>query len=222
MSKQMSVSTNNAYVRKAATVDKYLEVLVDCAFFVAKRGRPLTDFSDHVRLQLRRLDSSFRHSRFTQYHNFDGARGLIESIHYVEYKNFRSKLKASPFITLILDETTDISVFKQLVVYILFLDNETPTVKYSRLLKLDACDADSIMRKIQEHLNHLGVDMKRVIGLGTDGASVMTGRHNGVAVQMQRMNPFLLFNHCCAHRLALARCAFFVICNYDYCLLKPN
>ncbi|XP_070576192.1 zinc finger protein 862-like [Ptychodera flava] len=40
---------------------------------------------------------------------------------------------------------------------------------------------------------------------GTDGASVMTGKHKGVATRLQKeVNPFLIAIHCCAHRLALA------------------
>ena len=39
---------------------------------------------------------------------------------------------------------------------------------------------------------------------GSDGASVMTGRKNGVAARLQRLNCNLICIHCIAHRLAFA------------------
>ena len=44
----------------------------------------------------------------------------------------------------------------------------------------------------------------RVIGLGSDGASVMTGKHTGVGVRLKRLRPALVHIHCAAHRVALA------------------
>ena len=38
--------------------------------------------------------------------------------------------------------------------------------------------------------------------LGRDGASVMLGRNNGISELLKDHVPFLLSNHCIAHRLA--------------------
>lgn len=40
------------------------------------------------------------------------------------------------------------------------------------------------------------------MGLGSDGASVMTGRHTGVGTRLKSV-AFLVHTHCVAHRLAL-------------------
>ena len=51
----------------------------------------------------------------------------------------------------------------------------------------------------------LGVSTKPVlIGLGTDGATVNIGAHNGLRGQMQRALPWLFWCWCYAHRLELA------------------
>ena len=42
-----------------------------------------------------------------------------------------------------------------------------------------------------------------ITGLGTDGASVMTGRKNGLTGLFLRENPHLVNTHCSAHKLAL-------------------
>lgn len=41
------------------------------------------------------------------------------------------------------------------------------------------------------------------MGLGTDGASTMTGRKEGLTGHFLRHNPHLQNTHCAAHRLAL-------------------
>ena len=45
---------------------------------------------------------------------------------------------------------------------------------------------------------------KNFAGIGTDGASVMTGRRNGVVKQLQDKCPSLVGVHYAAHRCALA------------------
>ena len=49
-----------------------------------------------------------------------------------------------------------------------------------------------------------GDDESRIVGLGTDGAAVVTGRHNGLGVKLKQLNNILIQVHCVAHRLNLA------------------
>ena len=48
-------------------------------------------------------------------------------------------------------------------------------------------------------ITKFGVDMSKVVGLGSDGASAMASEWNGV----KQENPSLVFSHCVAHRLSL-------------------
>ena len=48
------------------------------------------------------------------------------------------------------------------------------------------------------------LDKTKLTGLATDGCSVMTGKRNGVAVQLRRECKLILNVHCICHRLALA------------------
>ena len=53
--------------------------------------------------------------------------------------------------------------------------------------------------------NILSVEGKPVlVGVGTDGATVNIGEHNGLKGQMQRALPWLFWSWCYAHRLELA------------------
>lgn len=45
--------------------------------------------------------------------------------------------------------------------------------------------------------------LSKVLGLGSDGASVMTGHKGGVSALMKKENPILIIVHCLAQRLTL-------------------
>lgn len=49
-----------------------------------------------------------------------------------------------------------------------------------------------------------GVGLSKVIGFGSDGASVMVGGRSGVATRLKSHNPSIVSVHCVAHRLALS------------------
>ena len=66
-------------------------------------------------------------------------------------------------------------------------------------------DADTILMVLRHMYDEEGVSPSRMAAFGSDGASVMLGCNNGVAVQLARtFNIFLLVAHCIAHRNALA------------------
>ena len=64
--------------------------------------------------------------------------------------------------------------------------------------------AECVSKKIQEILQEWNIDKEKIVGFGSDGASVMTGRHNGVRVRLQEDCHYLVHVHCIAHRVALA------------------
>ena len=57
--------------------------------------------------------------------------------------------------------------------------------------------------KVKEVLEKKKIDLQKVKGLGSDGASVVCGKHNGVGVRLQMDCPYLIHVHCAAHRVAL-------------------
>ena len=54
---------------------------------------------------------------------------------------------------------------------------------------------------VQDHSSKNSYD--KLVGLGSDGASVMMGRHSGVGVRLKSVAPFLVHTHCVAHSYAL-------------------
>jgi hypothetical protein len=48
------------------------------------------------------------------------------------------------------------------------------------------------------------LDMDKCVGSGSDGATTMVGKNIGVASLLKKVNLFLTFIHCVAHRTNLA------------------
>ena len=64
--------------------------------------------------------------------------------------------------------------------------------------------AETIETSSVQFLQDVGLSLSNVSSFGSDGASVMTGRQNGVATRLWRINSGIVSIHCVAHRLALA------------------
>ena len=110
---------------------------------------------------------------------------------------------ASPFVTVLIDESTDISTSENFVVYFIYLKNGRSVASYVTLVHVAAVDAESIADSLFTFFEENGLDSNKIVGFCSDGASVMTGCQNGVGVRLQRVTSFLMCVHCIAHRLAL-------------------
>lgn len=54
------------------------------------------------------------------------------------------------------------------------------------------------------YLDKCSIPLSCLVGFGSDGASVMTGKHSGVAARIKAKQTILTSTHCIAHCLALA------------------
>ena len=79
----------------------------------------------------------------------------------------------------------------------------------SLVLELSHADAENITKTLFNFLEaqyDLTSDKlkTKLAGFGSDGASVMTGRHTGISARLHASIPSLVSVHCVAHKLALA------------------
>ena len=110
----------------------------------------------------------------------------------------------TPFIGLMLYETCDISIEKKLAIYARYVNSETGSVNTSFVgnKRITNCTAAGIKDALCEFLKDKGLvqwdDYSWIVGPGTDGAAVMTGRHNGLGVKLKQLNNILIQVHCVA------------------------
>ena len=98
------------------------------------------------------------------------------------------------------------SVRAQDLIYILFLDNGIPKVKYLSIESAKSADAAGIHDSIIQGLDRFGITFfdEKLVSLNVDGASVNTGKHKGLAARIKESSPWLNVVHCFNHRLELS------------------
>ena len=113
-----------------------------------------------------------------------------------------ARIKNSPFIGLMVDESIDIAVQKKLVLYCKIVHLGEAKIEFGANEEVKDGKANTIVTAILEFLQENDLEMRVVTGLGTDGAATMLGCREGVAVQLKRHNPRLVSTWCVAHRIA--------------------
>lgn len=126
----------------------------------------------------------------------------MNSVNEIVQNETMCNVKNAPWHTLIVDESTDITVKKMLVLYIKYREKNDVNYKtvFGGIIQLTACTAHDTVQAITQFYSKHGLDLQRMVNLTSDGASVMLGKHNGVAALLQRQIPHLTEQHCVAHR----------------------
>ena len=130
---------------------------------------------------------------------------FLQTISLEIEKNTLQKLSSSTYFSLMTDESTDISVLKQLVLVARYiLTTGDVTTSFVAIEDLADGKAETIETAIIDITNKKSVEVARLRGFGSDGAPVMTGRRNGVVKMLSERFPKLISVHCVNHRLELA------------------
>lgn len=115
-----------------------------------------------------------------------------------------SEIKENRF-SLIIDETTDITSKKALVLVVRYIDKNTKVIKdrFLSFLEMIKTDANTIFETIKNFFDKHEIPLQNLIGLATDGATVMAGEFGGVQAKFKQNNINLLFIKCTCHSLHL-------------------
>ncbi len=109
--------------------------------------------------------------------------------------------------SLIIDESTDVSITKHLCMCVRYFKEDIPSVvtKFLTLLPVISCTASSLFSDIKLYFDAHSVPMSHIIGLGTDGASNLCGAHNSVYTKIKEHAPHCVLVKCICHSLSLCR-----------------
>ncbi|KAH7281382.1 hypothetical protein KP509_36G044300 [Ceratopteris richardii] len=119
----------------------------------------------------------------------------------------RNYFLRSPYYSLMLDKSTDKSLEKYLIVYISFLEKYGFGYCKCQFLHLDTVKDRHANTKYDSLLNMLcemGLNLRKLIGISTDGHSSMLGYLEGLVAKLTRDFPNLIYVHCVAHTASLA------------------
>ena len=118
-------------------------------------------------------------------------------------------IRKSKFISVMADESSDVSMTEQLAVCIRYLnassDDEVRVNEvFLGFVELPTTDASTITDSLLGNLSKWGLDTERLRGMGFDGASNMSGTQSGVQARItQRYPKAKYFTHCSSHCLNL-------------------
>ncbi|XP_071116792.1 zinc finger protein 862-like [Haliotis cracherodii] len=180
--------------------DEAVITLLRNVYFVASENLPLQKFESLNNL------AELHGAKITSklYREDTAASEFITIISDLIEEGLLAEIRASPAIAFIIDESTDLSSEKHLILYICYLKDGVLSIKFVKLLRVHAADAQSITSALLAFFKTSGVVLGKVYGMGSDGAAVMLGKRGGVAANMKDFCPHLVEMHCVAHRLALA------------------
>lgn len=134
---------------------------------------------------------------------------LIEILSSEIVKKICDEIRTSQYFSLIMDSTQDLTKVDQLSIIIRYVkvnyeehkfEIKESFIGFYELKHHTAKDYEQLIRKIIIKLN---LDITKCRGQGYDGASVMSGKHNGVQTRVKYIVPSATFVHCCSHNLNL-------------------
>ena len=147
-----------------------------------------------------------------QHRSAGSEREIIQLIAKIIQDQIVDQVKSCPTYGILMDDMTDVTSKEQMILFIQYYCRKEEKVKTkflsveSVLDQSDSCsaNAETLFQVFSKKLNELGLDVTKVGGMASDGASVMLGRNNGVAAKLKAIAPSVIAVHCVCHRLALA------------------
>ncbi len=116
------------------------------------------------------------------------------------------QIKLAKYFSLQLDESTDIANLAILMVYVRFEHEGDLKEEFFFSASLPTKTTSSeVFRSVEDYIvKKCGLDFKFCVGVCSDGAAAMTGRHAGVVTKIKALSPECKSTHCFIHRESLA------------------
>ncbi|XP_048236880.1 zinc finger protein 862-like [Haliotis rufescens] len=202
--KNLKAAVSGAKSKEERAIVTCLKVV----YWMAKEGVPLSKYESLLSL-LSDLNTpnveSLSVNNHVTYASYKSACGFLDAISTTIDRSVTETLHKSPVLTILTDESMDTAVHNKLCITARVIDPHTmmPATMFLTDLRITSATGKGIFDAIQGHLAERKIPIMKVSGLGTDGASVMTGRKEGLTGQFLKVNPHIINTHCSVHKVAL-------------------
>ena len=194
----------------------FLKVLSNIKF-LARQGLPLrghgdeSDFNFFQLLKLRGEDdariATWLEKKTDKYTAPDMQNEILKVMALQVLRQVVTSLHAAPFLTIMVDETTDISNKEQVVICFRWVDSKLVAhEEFIGLYQVESTQATVLLAVIHDVLQRLNVSITKLRGQCYDGASSMSGSRGGVATLILEEESIAVYTHCYGHALNLACC----------------
>jgi len=113
-------------------------------------------------------------------------------------------IKESKYFSILVDETSDISTSKQLVLCIRYIFHNKVQEDFLKLVIVENTSGYNFSKVILQQLDDLFLNIKYLRGQGYDGGANMFGKNQDVQVQILNIQQLALYTHCASHCLNLS------------------
>ena len=114
-------------------------------------------------------------------------------------------IQRSPFIAIMIDETTDISNHEQTTVVIRWISESLDVHEdFLGLYQVPSIDSNRLTSVVKDSLCQINVQPSKLRSQCYDGASAMRGARSGVAKQILDLERRAVYTHCYGHSINLA------------------
>lgn len=203
-------ATDAAWNRSMSDADKSVVAAMRTVHWMAKEDIPIKKYSSLMEFQslqgceaITKLSVAQNATYTSRMAGEDFQTCVAEDIHQQLVNN----IKNADMYSVLVDESTDLAICKQMIVYVRILDQSFVPCTYflkNTTITEAKSDASVLFACIENTLEENGISFKKLRGFGSDGASVMVGRHRGVASKVKDKSPHCISIHCMAHRFNLA------------------
>ena len=191
-----------------------LYLILSSIRFLARQGLALRgDSSDHESnlIQLLRLRGEDKPEilhwldRHVKKHvSPDNQNELLELMAHSVLRKILEGIRSSPFLAVMVDETTDKSNSEQLTIIVRWINDDfVASEEFLGLYKLAVANAQSIVDVMLDAFIRLQIPLAKLRGQCYDGCSTMAGAKAGVAAKITQQQPRAVFTHCYGHALNL-------------------
>ncbi|MCO5588855.1 hypothetical protein L7F22_042815 [Adiantum nelumboides] len=146
-------------------------------------------------------------SKYLAYTSTSAKKVFTASIKEAYWNRLKEDIAATPFYSLQIDESTDMSTQQYMIVYVTYMlekGNGPICTSFVKLLRVENTEAECLYATLMAFLVKMKLPLHKMIGIATDGATVMTEVDNGVVARLKRNVLHLPSFHCVAHRESLA------------------
>ena len=159
------------------------------------RSRDISGFSDKLQSQAK------IHAQWT---SPDIQNELIDIVAKQVQSLITSEARASGPISIIIDETSDISRLEQVSFCLRYVKEGATKESFIGFYSTNSTDGESLYTLVKTVFQETDLILKEIVGQCFDGAANMSGVHRGLATRMKETSPLAIYVHCYGHLLNLA------------------
>ena len=192
-----------SYLDLYRNVSDKLKILFSTVHALNVKAHPLTDYKYITEMDVKK-GLCIPGDTYKSVHS---CKEFMQAIADVEMEKIKERFNQSKFVAVIVDGSMDSSIVDNEIVFMQTCISGEIQTDFLRCCHVQRGNAAGIMKAIERAANKVAPwdeFSTKLVALGSDGASVMLGKKNGVIALLQQEKSNVIGIHCCGHRLELA------------------